>query len=76
MEPQKTRNNPWKKLSKEALIRDILDHPDSHAKRLGIIDSCIKYAIKRLGISYKKTLNHPKADPGRRFVRRLKNQIV
>ncbi|WP_322497808.1 IS630 transposase-related protein, partial [Candidatus Cyrtobacter comes] len=54
------------KLSKEALIRDILDHPDSHAKRLGIIESCIKYAIKRLGIGYKKTLNHPKADPGKR----------
>ncbi|MDZ5762237.1 IS630 family transposase domain protein [Candidatus Cyrtobacter comes] len=50
IEPQKTRNNPWKKLSKEALIQDILDHPDSYsherAKRLGITASGIKYAIK------------------------------
>lgn len=64
IEPKKTRNKPWKKLSKEALIQDILDHPDSYsherAKRLGITASGIKYAIKRLGISYKKNTKSSK----------------
>jgi len=53
-----TRNKPWKKLSKEALKKDIEQFPDSYsrerAERLGISGSGIKYAMRRLGISYKK----------------------
>lgn len=58
IEPQKTRNKPWKKLSKEALMQDIKEHPASYsyerAQRLGITTSGIKYAMKRLGVTYKK----------------------
>lgn len=64
------RNRPWKKLDREALKRDIEIYPDSYsyerAQRLGVSASGIKYAKRLLGISYKKNLNHPKADPGRR----------
>ena len=56
--PQETRIKPWKKLSKESLIKDIEQFPDSYsyerAERLWIGESGIKYAIKQLGITYKK----------------------
>jgi hypothetical protein len=45
-------------LSKEGLIQDIKAYPDSYsherAQRLGITTSGIKYAIKALGVTYKK----------------------
>jgi transposase len=54
----KTRNKPWIKLDKEALKQDIEKYPDSYsyerAQRLGVSPSGIRYAKKRLGITYKK----------------------
>ncbi len=65
LEPQKTRIKPWKKLSKENLIKDIEQFPDSYsyerAERLGMSTSGIRYAIKRLGITYKKNTKSPES---------------
>ncbi|MDX1917297.1 MAG: IS630 transposase-related protein [Rickettsiaceae bacterium] len=51
-------------------MRDIENYPDSYsyerARRLGCSASGIKHAKKRIGVAYKKTLNHPKADLKRR----------
>ncbi len=64
------RNKQPIKIDREALKKDIQNHPDSYgyerARRLGVSASGIRYAKKRLGISYKKTLNHPKAAPVKR----------
>lgn len=54
----KQRNKKPYKLDPEALKRDIEEYPDSYsrerAERLGISASGIRYAKKRLGVSYKK----------------------
>lgn len=56
--PQRTRNKPATKLDMQALAEDIKHYPDAYlyerAKRLGVSDMGIFYALKRLGISYKK----------------------
>ena len=65
LEPQKTRIKAWKKLSKENLIKDIEQFPDSYSyergERLGMSTSGIRYAIKRLGITYKKNTKSPES---------------
>ncbi len=69
--PKSKRNKPWKKINKEALIEDIKKYPDSYgyerAERLCASRNGIQDAMKRLSVTYKKTLNHPKADPEKRF---------
>jgi transposase len=56
--PLKHRNKKPVKIDYEALKKDIQEHPDSYsyerALRLGVSTSGIRYAKKRLGISYKK----------------------
>lgn len=60
LESVNKRNKPWKKLDQEKLKKDIEEFPDSYsserAQRLGVSASGIRYAKKRLGISYKKNL--------------------
>lgn len=52
------------KLDMDALQEDVVSHPDSYnserARRLGVSISCIYYALKRLGVSYKKNSEAPK----------------
>jgi transposase len=59
------RNKPWKKLDKEKFIKDIEEFPDSYsyerANRLGVSTSGIRYAKKRLGITYKKNSKSSKS---------------
>ena len=51
-------------MSKEGLMQDIKEYPDSYsherALRLGISASGIRYAMKLLGISYKKNFQSSK----------------
>lgn len=55
------------KIDMDKLKEDIVSHPDAYnyerAKRLGVSISCIYYALKRLGVSYKK---NPEAPEGMR----------
>lgn len=58
MEPKNKRNKPSTKIDMEALCKDVKDNPDDfqyeRAKRFGVSQSAIYYALKRLNISYKK----------------------
>ena len=61
----KQRNKEPYKLDRETLRRDIEEYPDSYsrerAERLGMSASGIRYAKKRLGISYKKNSKSSKS---------------
>ena len=50
----------------EALKKDVEENPDSfiyeRAERFSLSESGMRYALKRLGFSRKKTLKHPKAN--------------
>lgn len=58
LEPCKTRNKPATKIDMDALSRDLLLYPDGYqyerAGRLGVSESCVQAALKRLSISRKK----------------------
>ncbi len=58
IEPQKSRNKPATKVDMKALAEDILKCPDAYqserAKKLGVKQPTIHYALKRLKITYKK----------------------
>ncbi|WP_237388137.1 IS630 transposase-related protein [Xenorhabdus sp. Sc-CR9] len=58
IEPCVTRNKPPTKISDETLLIDVQNYPDDYqwerAKRLGVTQSAIHYALKRLNINVKK----------------------
>ncbi|GAB1858767.1 IS630 transposase-related protein [Flavobacteriaceae bacterium MHTCC 0001] len=58
IEPKTKRNKPATKIDMEALARDVEQNPDLYqferAKKLGVSQSAIFYALKRLNISIKK----------------------
>lgn len=58
IEPKIKRNKPATKINMEALRKDVKEHPDLYqyerAKKFGVTQVAIWFALKRLGISYKK----------------------
>ncbi len=56
----------------EILAQDVKDHPDAYqcerAKRLGVSTQGINHALRRLGVTYKKTLRHPRASAEERHI--------
>lgn len=58
LEPQLKRNKPATKINMEALKQDVEKYPDAYqyerAERLGVSIRCVGYALKRLGVTYKK----------------------
>jgi transposase len=58
LEPCETRNKPATKIDMDALASDVKLYPDAYqyerAERLGVSESCIQSALKRLKISHKK----------------------
>jgi len=58
IEPKTTRNKPSSKIDMEALRKDVEQNPDAYqyerAKKFGVAQSTIFYALKRMGISNKK----------------------
>ncbi|WP_430232833.1 IS630 transposase-related protein, partial [Nitrosomonas communis] len=61
-----------RKIDLEVLRQDVRDYPDAYqyerAKRLGVAQNAIFLGLKKLDITYKKTLKHPKAiAPARRI---------
>jgi transposase len=62
-ESKTTRNKPATKIDMEALKMDVETYPDAYqyerAGRLGVSKSCVGYALKRLGVSYKKNAQSP-----------------
>lgn len=59
------RNKPATKIDMEALKKDVEKYPDAlqseRARRLFVSKSCVGYALKRLGVSYKKNTQSPKS---------------
>lgn len=64
-DPKRTRNKPSTKIDMEALARDVLEHPDAYqyerARRMGVSVQGINYALRRLGVSYKKNTQAPQS---------------
>ena len=62
-DPKRTRNKPATKIDMDKLARDILEHPDAYqyerARRFGVSVQGINYALRRLGVSYKKNSGAP-----------------
>lgn len=62
--PQETRDKPATKIDMVALAQDIEAHPDAYqyerAQRLGVCTQCVNYALRRLGVTYKKNAAAPK----------------
>lgn len=58
IEAKKTRNKPAVKIDMEALREDVLKYPAAYqherAARFGVSQKGITYALRRLGVSYKK----------------------
>ena len=58
IEPQSKRNKASTQIDVDALLKDVEDHPDAYqyerAKKFGVAQSTIFYALKRLVISNKK----------------------
>ena len=63
--PKTTRNKAPTKISNEALLKDVEQHPDDYmyerAQHLGCSKSGIEAALKRLSISQKKDLRASKS---------------
>ncbi|HAV51934.1 MAG TPA: transposase [Leuconostoc mesenteroides] len=61
--PKTTRNKAPTKISNEALLKDVEQHPDDYmyerAQRLNCSKSVIEAALKRLSISQKKDTRPP-----------------
>ncbi|WP_352338416.1 IS630 transposase-related protein [Psychrobacter sp. 16-MNA-CIBAN-0192] len=62
--PQKTRNKAPTKISSEALLKDVKQHPDDYlyelARRFNYSKTGMYTALKHLGISQKKDLGTSK----------------
>ena len=65
--PKNKRRKPATKIDMDALAVDIKEHADAYsyerAGRLGYSESGVWYALKRLGVTYKKS---PEASKGER----------
>ena len=61
-----------RKIDLAALAEDVRNHPDAYlherAARFGVVPNAIFQALRRLGVTHKKALKHPKADDVRRCV--------
>lgn len=64
------RERPAIRINMAALQEDVLAYPDAYqyerAKRLGVSKNCVWLALRRLNVTYKKTLVHPKSQPEKR----------
>ena len=58
LESKRTRTKPATKIDMKALEEDVKTYPDAYqyerSARLGVSPRAIGYALKRLGVSYKK----------------------
>ena len=71
IESLRKRNKPATKINMEALKRDVEQHHDAYqserARRLGVSESCVGYALKRLNVTYKKNSAASQGNPRKTF---------
>lgn len=76
LEAGRTRAKPATKIDMEALAQDVKTYPDAYqyerAARLGVSQRAVGYALKRLGVSYKK--NTGASESGRKRTAHLSGQ--
>ena len=64
IEPKTSRNKPATKIDMEKLAADVKKHPDAfqyeRAERFNMSITGIFYALKRLGVTYKKNSESPR----------------
>jgi len=64
--PKNKRNKPPIKIDTKALAKDVKEYPDSYAyeraTRLGCSKNGVWYALRRLGVTYKKSLKASKGE--------------
>ena len=67
LEPKLTRNKPATKINMEALVEDVEKYPDAYhyerAFRLKVSTSGVRFALQRLGVTYKKNSKSPQGVP-------------
>ena len=72
-DPVKTRNKGATRIDMDALAQDVLEYPDAYqherAARFGVSQRGICQALKRLGVTYKKSVGPPQG--GQRRTARL-----
>lgn len=65
IQPKMSRNKPATKIDMDQLKKDIITYPDSYyyerATRLGVSKNGIYWAMKRLGVTYKKNTESSKS---------------
>ncbi len=70
IEPCLKRNKPVTKINMQALEEDVKTYPDAYqwerAQCLKVAERTVSDALKRLGVSYKKTFTHLKANEEKR----------
>ena len=70
IEPKGWRKQRVGKIDMEKLEEDVINNPDAYqyerAKRLKVSQAAVHFGLKRLGVTYKKTLEYPKADKEKR----------
>ena len=76
--PKNKRSKPATKIDMEALVKDIKECPDAYiyerARRLGCSTNGVWYALKRLGVTYKKSPEASKSERRRQANLLSKNQ--
>jgi len=54
------------KINEKQLMEDVRNHPDAflheRGSRLGVTGQCVRYALKRLGVTYKKNTHSSQGD--------------
>lgn len=77
IEPKSKRNKPATKVNMDVLKEDIKLYPDAYqwerASRLGVSKTGIYWALKRLGVSYKKNTNPSEGRPRCTFLIQKEN---
>lgn len=77
IEPCLTRDKPATKINMDKLAKDIEERPDDYqwerAKRFGVTQSAIKYALDRLKVTYKKNSSASKSKRKRTYVIQKEN---
>jgi len=67
LESKPTRNKPATKIDMEALKRDVEQYPDGYqherAQRLRVSKNCVRCALKRLNVTYKKNSAASQSNP-------------
>ena len=79
LEPRRTRYKPATEIDRIALVRDVREYSDAYqaerAMRLGASAKGVGHALRRMNITYKKTLQHPKANVAARLTFRGRYKV-